>query len=370
MTNKLHIAHVIYRFDTGGLENGVVNIINRLGEDDFQHSIVTLCGRGEAFCQRITTQNVEFYDLAKQPGQDWGMFVRLNRLLKQLNPDVLHTRNTATLECQVIGWWRGVTRRIHGEHGWDVNDLGGANKKYRLLRRLIKPFVQHYVALSSEALLYLQRYIGVKADKISHICNGVDAEKFAPAQTMQTEKVIIGCVGRMEAVKNQQLLVKAVALASQQSLPSFEVRLVGDGSYANAIKSQIEALNISDKVVMLGNRSDVHRQMQEFDVFVLPSLAEGISNTVLEAMACGLPVIATDVGGNPDLVKDKYNGYLVSSDDAQQMADKIASYVQDADLRRSHGQHSRARVEKEFSLTVMVDKYRDLYRSLHASSQS
>ena len=110
-----HIVHVIYRFDTGGLENGVVNLINRLDSKLYKHTIVTLKGFSDVFCQRIKTDNVTFYDLEKQDGNDVKIFFKLRKLLKQLNPDILHTRNTATLENQLVGWWCRVPYRIHGE---------------------------------------------------------------------------------------------------------------------------------------------------------------------------------------------------------------------------------------------------------------
>lgn len=361
MTRKIHIAHVIYRFDTGGLENGVVNIINRLGEKQFHHSIITLDGCSEAFCQRINTTNVDFFDLAKKPGQDFGMFMRLRTLLKRIKPDVFHTRNIGTLECQLVGWWCRIPYRIHGEHGWDVNDLHGSNAKYRLLRRLIKPFVHQYIALSSEAKEYLEDKIGVATRRIVHLCNGVDADRFLPTKAADKNTTVIGCVGRLEEVKNHQLLIESIGVLAQQTEKPFVLQLVGDGSLRDKLQKRIEALEVTDKVEMLGNRNDVDKLMNRFDFFVLPSLAEGISNTILEAMACGLPVIATNVGGNGDLVVDTKTGYLVDAYDPQGLANKMQSYIDDPDTCQLHGSQSRQRIEQEFSLDVMVKKYHAIY---------
>lgn len=359
----IHIAHIIYRFDTGGLENGVVNLINTLGNDDYHHTIITLKGRSENFCQRINSDNVDYYDLAKQEGQDIGMFFRLNRILRQIKPDVLHTRNTATLECQLVGWWRRIPLRLHGEHGWDVNDLHGSNKRYQMLRKLLKPFIHRYIALSTEAVNYLIDTIGVKPQRVEHICNGVDANKFKPRDKAQGSPLIIGCVGRLEAVKNQALLLDAFADAIQVCQPGqVKLHIVGEGSFYPALIAQAKALGIEDKVYFAGNRDDIDKQMQGFDVFVLPSLAEGISNTILEAMSSGLPVIATDVGGNPDLVVDGDTGYLVASQDKHEMGQKIVDYVNQPQLVQRQGEQSRKRVEQAFSLQVMTQKYASEYQ--------
>jgi sugar transferase (PEP-CTERM/EpsH1 system associated) len=362
MSKKIHIVHVIYRFDTGGLENGIVNLINRLEESSYKHSIITLCGRSELFCQRIKTDNVEYFDLAKKPGQDLGMFLRLNRLLVSLKPDIFHTRNTATIECQVIAWWRRIPLRIHGEHGWDVNDLGGSNLRYRKLRRVLKPFIHQYIALSSEAVIYLQSHIKISNSKIQHICNGVDYSKFSPNAAPVKSSFVVGCVGRLEAVKNHQLLVKAFALVKINTDKNIKLHLIGDGSLATAIKQQCKENNIEDDVWMPGNREDVDTLMKSFDVFILPSLAEGISNTILEAMAVGLPVIATKVGGNPDLIENNKTGFLVNPDDPKEMADKITCYINNAATLKTHGENSRTRVEQTFSLEVMTQKYQTVYQ--------
>ena len=161
---------------------------------------------------------VQYFDLEKKDGNDWGMFLRLNTLLKTLKPNILHTRNLTSIECQFVGWWRGIKGRIHGEHGWDVNDLGGCNPKFQKLRKLIKPFILQYIALSTEAVDYLQNKINVESKKITHICNGVDTEKFSSSQSFPTDcpesfkgenTIVFGTVGRLADVKNQPYLLNA-----------------------------------------------------------------------------------------------------------------------------------------------------------------
>ncbi|MCV2886044.1 TIGR03088 family PEP-CTERM/XrtA system glycosyltransferase [Aestuariibacter sp. AA17] len=371
----IKVLHVVHRFSIGGLENGMVNLINGLPEDHYQHVIVTMKGHCSEFIQRIHTQNVTFYDLDKQDGHDFSVFGKLNRILKQEKPDVLHTRNTASLEMQLVGWWRRIPLRIHGEHGWDVNDMHGSNVRYQRLRRLMSRFTHQYVALSKEAKDYLRDVIGIASSRINHICNGVDDRKFMPKQTA-SEQIVFGCVGRLEEVKNHIYLLQGFAhliqsLSAQPQDSAAEsdrvkLHIVGDGSQRNKLEAYIQENKLEQYVWLAGDRADVPDLMKAFDVFVLPSLAEGISNTILEAMASGLPVIATNVGGNPELVDENVTGYLVGVDTPEDLSDRMRELVVSPSLVNKMGQAARARVEEKFSLTAMVGAYDDLYRSKQA----
>ncbi|MDO6709180.1 TIGR03088 family PEP-CTERM/XrtA system glycosyltransferase [Aliiglaciecola sp. 2_MG-2023] len=373
---KTHIMHIIYRFDTGGLENGVVNLINRLDSKQYQHTIVTLKGNSEVFCQRIETQNVQFFDLAKKDGNDISIFFKLRKLLKKLNPDILHTRNTATIENQLVGWWCRVPYRIHGEHGWDVNDMHGQNKKYQMLRRFMKTYIHKYVALSTEAFDYLRDTIGVYTDDIRHICNGVDVDKFTPQNSdlslfpehFATENMLVfGTVGRLAEVKNQPFLLEAfIALVGQ--FPEHKERLrlviVGDGVLMEKMLARTQQADLSSQVWFAGNRSDVAQLMNCMDVFVLPSLAEGISNTILEASASGLPVIATNVGGNPELIAaDLKKSHLVEVNDINALVSAMSQYVSSPELKHKNGLIVRNHCVANFSIDTMVGKYNELYQA-------
>ena len=265
----LHIAHLIWHFSTGGLENGVVNLINHLPETDYAHSIITLTGHDTEFVNRISAINVNFYCLHKKPGHDWGTFSRLNSLLKQLQPDVLHSRNLATLELQTVGWWRGIPLRLHGEHGWDANDVGGSNRKNRLIRRIFQRFAQRFICLSAESEHYLKRHVRLKADKIVRICNGVDIAKFSQTQradltalgiTTDQPCLLIGTVGRLAQVKNQALLINAYALLYQQHgalMQRYKLLLVGDGPCRQQLEQLAATLQLSAQIIFAGNRSDI-----------------------------------------------------------------------------------------------------------------
>lgn len=371
-----HIVHVIYRFDTGGLENGVVNLINRLDSKIYKHTIVTLKGFSDVFCQRIKTDNVAFYDLEKQDGNDIKIFFKLRKLLKKLKPDILHTRNTATLENQLVGWWCRVPYRIHGEHGWDVNDMHGQNKKYQMLRRFMKTYIHRYVALSSEAFEYLRDTISVFDDHIHHICNGVDIDTFSPRKAPVSSlpdgficenALTFGTVGRLAEVKNQPFLLDAfieLVKACPEEKQRLRLIIVGDGVLLQQMQATAERAQLQDNVWFAGNRSDVPELMNCMDVFVLPSLAEGISNTILEASASGLPVIATNVGGNPELIhEDLKESHLVDVNDVSALMLSMKQYVDAEDLLHTNSECVRKHCVENFSIDTMVSKYDQLYQA-------
>ncbi|MBC3765759.1 TIGR03088 family PEP-CTERM/XrtA system glycosyltransferase [Neptunicella marina] len=375
MTKK-HVAHIIYRLSTGGLENGLVNLVNRLPQEQYQHSIITLNGFDAEFAKRIQNDNVQIFDLKKAPGWDLHCFVRLFKLLRKLRPDCLHTRNLNSMEYQLVGWLNRVPLRIHGEHGWDTTDLGGTNVKNQKIRRLLKGLVHQFIGLSTESISYLRDIIGVPVKRIHHICNGVDTNKFQPENEKslvedcpfpQRPQLIFGTVGRLAAVKNQTLLMQAfIDLCNQfpHEKNNLGLIIVGDGMLKPRLQEMIQKVDLEKQVWLAGNRQDIDHIMPTLDVFVLPSLAEGISNTILEAMACGVPVIATRVGGNPDLIAPSFhNTHLVASDSPKQMTAAMAQYIIDTHKIETDKKAVRLHCQQHFSIDVMVNKYHNVYQT-------
>ncbi len=373
------VVHVVYRFDTGGLENGVVNLINHMPAGAYRHAVVALTEVAPAFAQRIRRDDVEFVSLHKPPGHGVKLYPRLYRLFRQWRPAIVHTRNLAALECQVPAMLAGVPVRIHGEHGRDVEDLHGTSVRHQWMRRVYRPFVHHYVALSRDLAGYLQHRVGVPPRRITEICNGVDTDRFRPASGGRARiegcpftdpsLCLVGTVGRMQTVKAQTLLAQAFIRALQLE-PALRERLrlvmVGDGPLRAEAQSLLDAAGAGPLAWLPGERTDVPDVMRGLDGFVLPSLAEGISNTILEAMATGLPVIATRVGGNAELVVPGDTGEIVPPADAEALAASLVRLATDPARAAAMGRAGRAVVERRFSLPAMVAAYQGLYDRLLA----
>ena len=373
------IAHVIYRLDVGGLENGLINLINRTPQ--YRHAVICMTEYTD-FSRRITHDAVDLYALHKRAGQDIGVYFRLWRLFRRLRPDIVHTRNLSALEAQLPAFLAAVPGRVHGEHGWDVHDIDGGNRKYQWLRRFYRYLVQRYIPLSDELDRYLRQRIRVDAAKIARIYNGVDTVRFHPASPVRQDlpvtdfatpdTVIIGTVGRMQAVKDPLNLVHAfIHLSQRDRLSQYRLRLVmiGDGPLRREALDMLETAGLAHCAWLPGSRDDIADMLRCMDIFTLPSRAEGISNTILEAMASALPVVATRVGGNSELITEGVSGALVPASDPIALANAIEVYLRDQALRKSHGHAGRERVEMTFGIDEMVNKYVRVYESVFRSAE-
>ncbi len=374
MSKKSIIAHVIYRFGMGGLENGLVNIINRLPEDKYRHVIICMTDHGE-FSQRLNV-SVDIYDMHKKPGKDFMVYYRLWKLFRKIRPDIVHTRNMSALESQLPAFLSGVPIRIHGEHGRDVHDLDGSNKRYQSIRKFFRLIIDYYIPLSKDLEKYLSNTIEIKKEKIITICNGVDTEKFQHLEAMDltssslrlgfinSDTIVIGTVGRLEEVKDQPNLLEAfIELLKLPNVADKDIKLllVGDGSLRDKLQRRVDEKGLQNKVWLAGAREDVPELMNLMTIFVLPSLAEGISNTILEAMACSLPVIATNVGGNAELIIDGQTGWIVPRADHHAIKEKCLRYIESPELIQKQGSLARKRIEEKFSIINMVQNYNNVY---------
>ena len=357
----------------------MINLLNHMPRERYRHAIVCLDGHTD-FRQRLQRDDVQFYALDKQPGHDLGLYARLFRLLRELRPDLVHTRNLSALEAQFVAAAAGVRARVHGEHGRDVFDLHGKNRKYNLLRKMARPLVGQYITVSQDLAVWLQSTVGVAPQRITQIYNGVDSVRFHPRQGvrppigpegfMAGAELLIGSVGRMAQVKDFPTLVRAFVrlLADQPELRQrLRLVIVGDGVSRAECLDLLRAADASHLAWLPGERGDVAEIMRALDVFVLPSLGEGISNTILEAMASGLPVVATAVGGNPELVAPELTGKLVPAGDPAAMAHALLGYVRDSAEVQSHGRAAREKIETCFSMDAMVANYLSVYDRVLAS---
>jgi sugar transferase (PEP-CTERM/EpsH1 system associated) len=376
------IAHVIYRLDVGGLENGLVNLINRVPAERFRHAIICLTDYS-AFRRRLQRGDVPVFALNKPPGNSPVLHFKLWRLFMQLRPDIVHTRNFGALEAMLPATLAGVPVRIHGEHGHDIGDLDGSNRKYQWVRRALRPFVHQYIALSKDLERYLHEKIEVPAARIAQLYNGVDTDLFhaAPhgreplpcADFAGPDQFVIGTVGRMQAVKDPVTLARAFVRLLRvvpDSARRLRLVMVGDGPLKKQVLSILEEAGAMQLAWLPGERDDVPRIMRGLDLFVLPSISEGISNTVLEAMASGLPMVATRVGGNPELVEAGTTGTLVPRGDSESMAHAIRDYAGSAELCRRHGSAARRAVEQKFGMEAMVNAYMAVYDNVLANTAS
>jgi sugar transferase (PEP-CTERM/EpsH1 system associated) len=370
------ILHVIHHLVIGGMENGLVNLINRMAPGRLRHAVACIEDYSE-FSQRITRPNTEVFALHRSRIGVWKMRQKLFQMCRRLQPEVVHSRNLSGLDALAPAKLAGVRHCVHSEHGWDMGDLDGRRWRPATLRRLHSPLVDRYVTVSKDLERYLVERVGIAPARISQIYNGVDTERFAPhpdksaaalpAELCGNNVLVIGTVGRIQPVKDQITLLKAFA-GLVQSRAQFTDRLrlaiIGDGPLLGDLRQLSDTLGIAQLTWLPGAIGNIPDVLRCFDLFVLPSLTEGISNTVLEAMASGIPVIATAAGGNLELVEDGRCGRLFPPGDTAMLVRLLAGYVADPLLRQEHGAAARRVAVERFGLDAMIRQYEEIYLGL------
>ncbi len=368
------VCHVIYRLAVGGLENGLVNLINNLPEGRYEHAIICVTEATD-FRRRIRRANLGVYELHKRKGKDPGAYARMWQTIRRLRPHIVHTRNLPALDMLFPAWCAGAARFIHSEHGLDLIELDGKNRKYNRLRRLSRLVVDRYITVSRDLNGWLNREIGIPPSRLETVYNGVDTGRFTPegagrevlpAGFAPPGAIVIGTMGRLDPMKNQLALIEAVAqlLAAKPALrASLRLAIIGDGPQRQQIEAALVQADLRSLAWLPGFREDTPSLYRALDIFVLPSLREGISNTLLEAMASGRPVIAFHVGGNPEIVPAGIAGQLVAPQ-ADAIAASLLDYIEHPQLMRAHGDGGRAHTLRNFSLEAMMRSYDRVYTSL------
>ncbi len=370
------ILHVIHSLATGGLENGLVNLINHIPAARFRHAIACIEDYSD-FRDRLARTDTEVIALHRSRVGVWNVRRALYRLCRDLRPAIVHSRNMSGLDALLPARLAGVPHRVHGEHGWDVDNLGGDKLKPALLRRLHAPLVDRYITVSRDLQRYLIDRVGIAAAKITQIYNGVDTQRFCPRSSAvretwppgfaTSESTVIGTVGRAQPVKDQASLLRAFAALVDDN-PEWRRRLrlvvVGDGPLLGELQALARELDIAESTWLPGALRNVPEVLRDLDVFVLPSLSEGISNTILEAMASGLPVLATAAGGNVELIEAERCGRFFQPGEVDALTRLLREYIADPALRQRHGREARAIAAERFSLAVMVSRYQAEYEKL------
>ncbi len=367
MPQPIKVAHLINHLSPAGKEMGIVKLLNRMDPQRFQGYLVVFDKVWDTLS--LDVEKSELIAINKKKGNDPLLPFKVAKILRSRKIDILHTHAWGTLVEGILGAKLARTPVIiHGEHG-TFHKTGKRKKVQNLFWR----WADYRLSVSGILARNLEKTIELPENSFETILNGVDTDKFKPNAEdrarvraelgIREDTVLIGTVGRTIKVKNHPLMIEAAHILKDRGLP-FKMVVVGDSpfySIREEMEEKIKKYRLSDTVEFLGNRSDVERVMNAFDIFVLPSLSEGCSNVIQEAMATGLPVIATNVGGNPELVSDGRTGFLFTSEDADDFAAKMETLVCNPALRKQFGEASREDALQRFSLDVMVKAYEDFY---------
>jgi sugar transferase (PEP-CTERM/EpsH1 system associated) len=366
----IRVLHLVHRLGahgrTGGMEYGVIKLVNRMRGGSV---VAGVCSTrlSDAAIRGLLDPGVPFYECRGRDGNDPRLIPALWRVFRQFRPDIVHTHGWGTLiEGLVAARLAGVPRVIHGEHGTLQNRW-----YQRWTQRIAWGCADGVVSVSGRLAERLARDVGFELSRIRTIRNGVDLERFASTSRVVARRelgipddvVAIGTVGRLVPVKDHATLLTAFA-DTWRSQPNTRLFLAGDGPLKAALQQQARELGIDTAVRFLGHRSDVEHVLAALDVFVLSSVSEGMSNTILEAMATGLPVVATAVGGADELVVDGHTGLLVAPSQPRALAAALSTLAADGGRRNAMGISGRERVVAAFTVSRMVAEYEQLYSGM------
>jgi sugar transferase (PEP-CTERM/EpsH1 system associated) len=370
---RLRVLHVIDRMGVGGTEVGILKVIRGLGCESFEHRICTIRGYDENFARSEGFEG-QLYVAGRLNSGFQFLLGRLIRILKDFRPDIVHSRNWGGIEAMPAARISGVPVAIHSEHGYEVDMLEGLPRRRRVLRRFAYAFADAVFTVTEELRTYHARQAWLPRQRIRVLPNGVDTSRFVrrPGEGEQTRQrlglgdgsLVIGSVGRLVPIKDHATLLRAAEILISRGMP-VRVLLAGSGPELTKHQEFVAASpRLAGRVVFAGAVSDVAALLNAMDVFVLPSLSEGMSNTLLEAMASSLPVVATRVGGNSELVEDERSGWLFAPRDVMALAAILERTGRDSHHRQEIGQAARRRAVEHFSLEAMIERYRSLYVEL------
>ena len=355
MRRPLRVCHVSLTLKTGGLERLLADIARHYNSQRCQPEFLAIHEVGR-FADVIRDAGCRVHTL--QPSGRIGQLRQMARLFRAGQFDVVHTHNTYPhIYGSIAARLAAVPVVVNTRHG----QRAGHGWKSRTQFRWASHLVDRIIAVSDDAAQLCVQADRVSSRKVIRVWNGIDVDDFQFTGPAETPVAI--SVARLSSEKDFPTLLRAMSIAVRE-IPNLVLKLVGDGPERSRLEQLTQELNLTPHVEFLGERHDVPVLLAKAGFFVTASLTEGISLTLLEAMAVGLPVIATAVGGNSEIVDAPRTGQLVKAGDAAGLAEAMVLMCRQPDRWRPLGQAGRRRVEEFFDVRRMVADYERLYREL------
>jgi len=367
--SKVNILHLIGTTESGGAENVLLTLAASLNKRRY-NSLVALLGQGKLHAWlKGNGIAVEVLDFSERYYSHINMPLFISNLCHFIKKRRINLVHSHLFGMNLYGC---LATRLSG-----IPMIATVHDKYYVLEKgrrsfgykVIGTLCSKLVAVSYDIKDAIQNCTNLKADRIMVIHNGVDLGKYTGYTDIKSKKrelglppsvPIVGTVGELSPVKGHKYLLKAAAIVLKGS-PHVKFLIVGDGHLRKNLESQCKELGIEQSVILLGFRNDVAELLKIMNIFTLTSISEGLSLAILEAMAAGKPVVATDVGGNSEIIVDDETGFLVPPRNPDAIASKIMLLLENEEIARDMGKRAQKRVEERFSLERMVKTYEELY---------
>jgi len=368
----LRVLRIVPSLEMGGVENTLLSLLPRLNKDKYRVSVCCLY-RADDLAKEAEKQKIPLLTLKMRPRLDLDLkylrgISQLIKFLKQEKIDIVHTHlYKANTPGRIAAILARVPIIIANEHSVDFWKTGGQ----RAIDKFLSKFTDKIIVVSEAVKEFCTQEVGLPKDKVTVLYNGVDLQKFLPEVDINKKKEelnlpsdskVVGIIGRLQQIKGHQFFLKAAKIVSGE-FPSACFLVIGEGSLRDELEEMADKLNLGDKVIFTGQRDDVPQILPLLDVSVLSSLREGFSITILESMASGIPVVATDVGGNRELVEEGKTGHLVPARDTESLAGAMIRILKDESLAKRMVERARERV-KLFSINRMAKETESIYDEL------
>ena len=362
------VLHIMPRLAFGGMEVAAFRVINSLPV--MKHILCFLYSKKPQveMLGRLNNKQIISYSLGKKSGIDVSLFRKMAWICRTNKVDILHCRNFAST------FYAGMAR-LYGSRARLIADVRGVEEEKRKLlgyEGMAKLGLIDRVVVVSADLRHRMIKGGIRASRIINIPNGIDFDPFLEETDRKllleqfgiaSGSTVIGTVGRLEKIKNFELLIRVFEKILKRN-EKVALIFVGDGSERARLEGLVETCGIQGSVRFLGYRSDVPKVLKVFDIFVSSSMSEGMSNGILEAMAAGIPVVASKVGGTPELVEHEKNGLLFTSCSVDEMCEMLDIAIKSPALRARYGRNGVEKVREHYSIEATATKYSKLYHSL------
>ena len=363
MSTLPHLVHIRPSFAHGGAETRIANLINHT-RTIFRHGLVVLDGNFTAL-NLVQDQDAVACTTCLNTRNPLEMIAKFRKLLRHLRPDLVLTYNWGSIDAAVAARLLPGTPLIHTEDGFNADEVSGQKRRRVLMRRAVLGGAYCVVAPSQTLVDIMRGAWQLPQQKIRYIPNGVDINRFQPGSRTAGNEIVIGTVGSLTAVKQQALLLDVFAEVAKRA--PVRLMIAGQGPLRTELEAKAEAMGIADRVDFLGYQPDATKVYEKFDVFAMSSATEQMPMSILEAMACGLPIVSTDVGDIKNMVSPE-NQSLITSE--AELGRALESLVRDDTRRREIGRLNREHCMRIYSIDRMCAEYVDLYRAAIGKGRS
>lgn len=370
MKKNINITFIVHNLNPGGAERLAVDMTLNLRKS-FQISLICLDEPG-TWANGLRKKNINVVPLYRERGIDIHVPYLIAKYTKKFNTDIIHAHQTTP-------WFYSALSRIFNpkpyllfeEHGRFYPEQNNTKKKI-INKAFINQLTHKIVAVSQDIKKRLVMYEGIPENKIQVIYNGIKIqdvnidhlkELSRKKLNLNENDFIVGCVGRLDPIKNIPMLIKGIEIAKDK-IPNIKCVIIGDGPELAKLKKIIAEKNLKENIILTGYRKDASKLVSAFDIFALTSLSEGISMAMLEAMSVSVPCIATKVGGNVELIENNVCGWLVETEDFKSLAGLLIKLYQNKSMLKKIGKQATKQVITKFFFNSMIEEYKNVYLEL------